>query len=191
MPNLYVIGGANGSGKTTVSLSLLPTLLGVFEYVNADAIAAGLSPLNPEAMAMQSGRLMVKRIKALADANADFAFETTLAAKSFIPFLRECKKKGYTINLMYFWLRSPDLAVERVARRVASGGHSIPEVDIRRRYERGLKNLLNLYLPLCDGWMVFDNSDSAPRLIAEAIMNEPPKIYSEGIWQEICRGFNG
>ena len=191
MPNLYVIGGANGSGKTTVSLSLLPTLLGVFEYVNADAIAAGLSPLNPEAMAMQSGRLMVKRIKALADANADFAFETTLAAKSFIPFLRECKKKGYTINLMYFWLRSPDLAVERVARRVASGGHSIPEVDIRRRYERGLKNLLNLYLPLCDGWMVFDNSDSAPRLIAEAIMNEPPRIYSEGIWQEICRGLNG
>lgn len=191
MPNLYVIGGANGSGKTTVSLSLLPTLLGVFEYVNADAIATGLSPLNPEAMAMQSGRLMVKRIKALAGANADFAFETTLAAKSFIPFLRECKKKGYTINLMYFWLRSPDLAVERVARRVASGGHSIPEVDIRRRYERGLKNLLNLYLPLFDGWMVFDNSDSAPRLIAEAIMNEPPKIYSEGIWQEICRGLNG
>ncbi len=191
MPNLYVIGGANGSGKTTVSLSLLPTLLGVFEYVNADEIAAGLSPLNPEAMAMQSGRLMVKRIKALADANADFAFETTLAAKSFIPFLQECKKKGYTINLMYFWLISPDLAVERVARRVASGGHSIPEVDIRRRYERGLKNLLNLYLPLCDGWMVFDNSDSAPRLIAEAIMNEPPKIYIEGIWQEVCRGFNG
>lgn len=191
MPNLYVIGGANGSGKTTVSLSLLPTLLGVFEYVNADAIAAGLSPLNSEAMAMQSGRLMVKRIRALADANADFAFETTLAAKSFIPFLRECKNKGYTINLMYFWLRSPDLAVERVARRVASGGHSIPEVDIRRRYTRGIKNLLNLYLPLGDGWMVFDNSDSAPRLIAEAIMNEPPKIYSEGIWQEICRGFNG
>ncbi len=190
MPNLYVIGGANGSGKTTVSLSLLPTLLGIFEYVNADAIAAGLSPLNPEAMAMQSGRLMVERIKALADAQSNFAFETTLAAKSFTPFLRECKNKGYTINLMYFWLRSPDLAVERVARRVASGGHSIPEADIRRRYERGLRNLFNLYLPLCDGWMVFDNSDSAPRLIAEAIMNEPPRIYSVGIWQEIHGGSN-
>jgi predicted ABC-type ATPase len=191
MPNLYVIGGANGSGKTTVSLSLLPTLLGVFEYVNADAIAAGLSPLNPEAMAMQSGRLMVKRIRALADAQSNFAFETTLAAKSFAPFLRGCRTKGYTINLMYFWLRSPDLAVERVARRVASGGHSIPEADIRRRYERGLRNLFNLYLPLCDGWMVFDNSDPVPRLIAEAIMNEPPRIYSEGIWQEIHGGSNG
>jgi predicted ABC-type ATPase len=191
MPNLYVIGGANGSGKTTVSLSLLPTLLGVFEYVNADAIAAGLSPLNPEAMAMQSGRLMVKRIRALADAQSNFAFETTLAAKSFAPFLRECRTKGYTINLIYFWLRSPDLAVERVARRVASGGHSIPEADIRRRYERGLRNLFNLYLPLCDGWMIFDNSDPAPRLIAEAIMNEPLRIYSAGIWQEIHGGSNG
>jgi predicted ABC-type ATPase len=191
MPNLYVIGGANGSGKTTISLSLLPTLLGVFEYVNADAIAAGLSPLNPEAMAMQSGRLMVKRIRALADAQSNFAFETTLAAKSFVPFLRECKHKSYTINLMYFWLRGPDLAVERVARRVASGGHSIPEADIRRRYERGLRNLFNLYLPLCDGWMVFENSDPAPRLIAEAIMSEPPRIYNEGIWQEIHGGSNG
>lgn len=134
---------------------------------------------------------MVKRIRALADAEADFAFETTLAAKSFAPFLRECRTKGYTINLMYFWLRSPDLAVERVAKRVASGGHSIPEANIRRRYERGLRNLFNLYLPLCDGWMVFDNSDPAPRLIAEAIMNEPPRIYSEGIWQEIHGGSNG
>lgn len=185
MPNLYVIGGANGSGKTTVSLSLLPTLLGVFEYVNADAIAAGLSPLNPEAMAMQSGRLMVKRIRALADANADFAFETTLAAKSFIPFLRECKNKGYTINLMYFWLRSPDLAVERVARRVASGGHSIPEVDIRRRYARGLRNLEQFYLPICDSWIVYDNSETTLRLIAESGADSQPIIYEPEAWQQI------
>ncbi|MGF1603017.1 MAG: zeta toxin family protein [Thermosynechococcaceae cyanobacterium] len=191
MPNLYIIGGANGSEKTTVALSLLPTLLGVFEYVNADAIATGLSPLNPEAMAMQSGRLMLKRIKALADVKADFAFETTLAAKSFVPFLRKCKTKGYTINLMYFWLRSQDLAIERVARRVASGGHSIPEADIRRRYQRGIRNLFNLYLPLCDGWMVFDNSDPAPKLIAEAIIDEPSTIYGEGTWQQICKELDG
>lgn len=122
MPNLYVIGGANGSGKTTVALSLLSSILGVFEYGNADAIAAGLSPLNPESMAIQAGRLMLERLQTLVNSGVDFAFETTLAARTFAPLLRDYKAKGYTINLIYFWLRSPDLAVERVARRVASGG---------------------------------------------------------------------
>jgi predicted ABC-type ATPase len=125
MPSLYIIGGPNGAGKTTVALSLLPNLLGIFEYVNADAIAAGLSPLNPKSMAIQAGRLMLARIKQLAASSTDFAFETTLAARTFVPFLKRCKSQGYTINLIYFWLQSPDLAVERVARRVASGGHSI------------------------------------------------------------------
>lgn len=127
MPNLYVIGGANGSGKTTVALNLLPNLLNVFEYVNADAIAAGLSPLNPESMAIQAGRLMVERLRILANSGVDFAFETTLAARTYVPFLQDCKVKGYNINLIYFWLKSPNLAVERVARRVSCGGHSIPE----------------------------------------------------------------
>jgi predicted ABC-type ATPase len=101
MPNLYVISGANGSGKTTVALSLLPNVLGVFEYVNADAIASGLSPLNPESMAIQSGRLMVERLQALAEEGADFAFETTLAARTFAPFLRDCRNKGYRVSLIY------------------------------------------------------------------------------------------
>ncbi len=157
MPNLYVIGGANGSGKTTVALSVLPSILGVFEYVNADAIAAGLSPLNPESMAIQAGRLMLERLQTLVNSGVDFAFETTLAARTFAPLLRDYKAKGYTINLIYFWLRSPDLAIERVARRVASGGHSIPEDVIRRRYDRGRRNLIELYLPLCDSWIVYDN----------------------------------
>jgi predicted ABC-type ATPase len=145
MPLLYVVGGANGSGKTTSALAILPTL-GVLEYVNADAIAAGLSPLNPESMALQAGRLMLDRLQTLANSEADFASETTLAARTFAPFLQRCKSRGYTIGLLYFWLRSPDLAVERVARRVASGGHSIPEDVIRRRYERGRGNLIDLYL---------------------------------------------
>ncbi len=112
MPSLYIIGGPNGAGKTTVALSLLPNLLGIFEYVNADAIAAGLSPLNPKSMAIQAGRLMLARIKQLAASSTDFAFETTLAARTFVPFLKRCKSQGYTINLIYFWLQSPDLAVE-------------------------------------------------------------------------------
>ncbi|MGR3274622.1 zeta toxin family protein [Acaryochloris marina NIES-2412] len=185
MSNLYLIGGANGSGKTTVSLSLLPTLLGVFEYVNADAIAAGLSPLNSEAMAMQAGRLMLKRIQKLADAKANFAFESTLSARSFVPFLRECRTKGYTINLMFFWLRSPELAVERVAKRVATGGHSIPETDIRRRYQRGLRNLKQLYLPICDSWIIYDNSETTLRLIAESGVDSSPIIYESETWYQI------
>ncbi len=184
MPQLFVIGGANGSGKTTISLSLLPRL-SVLEYVNADAIATGLSPLKPESMAVQAGRLMLSRLQSLANAGADFAFETTLAARTFAPFLRQCKAKGYIINLIYFWLPSPELAVKRVASRVASGGHSIPEDVIRRRYERGRRNLIELYLSLCDDWMIYDNSGSEPRLIAECIINQQPIIYNQKTWEQI------
>jgi predicted ABC-type ATPase len=185
MPNLYVIGGANGSGKTTVALSLLPNLLGVFEYVNADAIASGLSPLNPESMAIQAGRLMLERLQVLASSEADFAFETTLAARTYARFLRDCKAKGYTINLLYFWLRSADLALERVARRVASGGHAIPAAVVLRRYERGRKNLLELYLPLCDNWIVYDNSETILTVVAERGSGEQPLFYKPEIWNRI------
>jgi predicted ABC-type ATPase len=189
MPVLYVVGGANGSGKTTSALTLLPRL-GVTEYVNADAIAAGLSPLNPESMAVQAGRLMLERLRTLANTDSDFAFETTLAARTFVPFLQHCKSRGYIISLVYFWLRSPELAVERVARRVASGGRSIPEEVIRRRYERGRKNLINLYLPLCDEWMILDNSERDYRVVAEGVVNQPLSIYDRVIWSQICEGSN-
>ncbi|MGL4622136.1 zeta toxin family protein [Chroococcidiopsis sp.] len=184
MPNLYIIGGANGAGKTTVSMSLLPNIE-CYEYVNADAIAAGLSPLNPESMALEAGRLMIQRLRSLSTSGVDFAFETTLAARTFVPFINDCRVKGYTIDLIYFWLRSADLAVERVARRVASGGHSIPEAVIRRRYERGRINLVSLYLPLCDGWMIYDNSSSFSQLVAERIVNQKPIIYEEETWRKI------
>lgn len=189
MPQIYVIRGANGSGKTTVSLSLLPELE-ILEYVNADAIAAGLSPLNPESMAIQAGRLMLERLRTLADTGADFAFETTLAARTFAPFLRDCQGKGNTVNLIYFWLRSPELAVERVARRVASGGHSIPEDVIRRRYERGKRNLLELYLPLSDSWIVYDNSEPTFGMIAEFGVEQQLIIYNQEIWSQIVEGVN-
>ncbi len=192
MPNLYMIGGANGSGKTTVALSLLPELLGVVEYVNADAIAAGLSPLSPESMAIRAGRLMLERLQTLADSGADFAFETTLAARTFVLFLSDCKAKGYSINLIYFWLQSPELAVERVARRVASGGHSIPEEVIRRRYEQGRKNLNELYLQLCDSWIIYDNSEPRCKLVAEGGRGQgEPMIYEPESWVQVERGING
>jgi predicted ABC-type ATPase len=144
MPNLYLIGGCNGAGKTTAALTVLPNVLNCQEYVNADAIAAGLSPLNPDAMARQAGRLMLQRIRELIQAGVDFSFESTLAARSFAPLLQDCKSAGYVIHLAYFWLRSPELAISRVARRVASGGHSIPEETIRRRYRTHLTSFRSL-----------------------------------------------
>ncbi|MBD2498258.1 zeta toxin family protein [Nostoc sp. FACHB-280] len=185
MPNLYIIGGANGSGKTTVAMSLLPNFLDCFEYVNADSIAAGLSPLNPDSMAIEAGKLMITRLQTMSNSGSDFAFETTLSARTFVPFINECKAKGYIVNLIYFWLRSVDLAMERVAQRVASGGHSIPEEVIRRRYERGKKNLISLYLPLCDRWIIYDNSSNETKLVAEYRYGEEVMIYENAILTQI------
>ncbi|MEI3652431.1 MAG: zeta toxin family protein [Dolichospermum lemmermannii FEM_B0920] len=185
MPNLYIIGGANGSGKTTVALQILPYFLKVFEYINADNIAAGISPFNSESVAMEAGRLMLQRLETLVNDKADFAFETTLAARNFARFIRECKSQDYIINLIYFWLESPELAITRVRRRVASGGHNIPEDIIRRRYERGRRNLTDLYLPLCDSWIVYNNSGDEPQLVAESGINQEVIIYEYGIWNQI------
>ncbi|MHC5763253.1 zeta toxin family protein [Nostoc sp.] len=185
MPNLYIIGGANGSGKTTAALQILPYFLKVFEYVNADEIATGLSPFNPESVAIQAERLMLERLETLVNAEADFAFETTLAARNYTRFLRECKDKDYIINLIYFCLQSPELAIARVRRRVESGGHNIPEETIRRRYERSRKNLIELYLPLCDRWIVYDNSNPILQIIAERPLNQDSIIYQPQLWSQI------
>ena len=185
MPNLYIIGGANGSGKTTSARQILPYFLEVFEYVNADEIAAGLSPFNPESVAIQAGRLMLERLESLVNNQVDFAFETTLATRSYARFLRNCKNQGYQINLIYFWLQSPELAIARVRRRVESGGHNIPEDVIRRRYERGRKNLTDLYLPLCNRWIVYDNSSLNLQIIAECPLNQDPIIYQPQLWTQI------
>jgi len=190
MPNIYIIGGPNGSGKTTVSLRLLPNFLECFEYVNADAIAAGMSQFNPESVAILAGRLMIQRLRTLSDSGTDFAFETTLAARNFARFLINCKNKGYTINLIYFWLQSPELAIERVRRRVESGGHSIPEDVIRRRYDRGRRNLTSLYLPLCDSWMVYNNSSPALLLVARKNAQGEPIIYERETWYQIIEESN-
>ncbi|MBK8191386.1 MAG: zeta toxin family protein [Vampirovibrionales bacterium] len=180
-PTCYVIGGPNGAGKTSVSLRVLPRL-DYMEYVNADAIAAALSPFQPEKSALKAGRMMLQRIHKLADQRADFAFETTLASRSFAPFLKRRKEEGYQVVLFYFYLKTPELAVSRVAERVLAGGHHIPEADIRRRYRRSLQNLRHLYQPLADAWGVYDNSDREPVSTEASTGTEPERLTQLSAW---------
>jgi len=188
--HLFLIGGPNGAGKTTSAFSLMPELIHCNEYVNADSIAASLSPFNPESTAIQAGKLMLKRIYDLAEQNVSFAFETTMASKSFIKLIKSCKEKGYQINLLYLWLVSPDLAVKRVESRVKSGGHSIPENVITRRYERSMNNFMNLYIPLADRWAAYDNSTPEPVIIAQKhLRSKKLDVHIEKYW-DLLRGIN-
>jgi len=190
MPNLYVIAGCNGAGKTTASYTVLPEILDCKEFVNADIIAAGISPFNPESVALEAGRIMLSRIRELIDEQADFAFETTLATRSYIGLIKDAKKHGYQIILLFFWLDSPQQAVKRVAMRVAKGGHHIPNETVHRRYYRGIKNLVHLYTPYCDKWMVLDNMDMQPEIVAQ--YDELGKvIYNDELWNTILLTSNG
>lgn len=165
-PRVIVFAGPNGAGKTTYAESIL-SAMGMQTFVNADFIARGLSGRNANAAAMAAGRVMLRRLHELALAKADFAFETTLASRSFAPFLRLLKVQGYKVAVFYFALRSAGLALRRVKMRVKLGGHDIERDTVLRRYERSLANFFDLYRPLADEWSVFDNSlDGSARLIA-------------------------
>ena len=168
MPKLYIIAGCNGAGKTTASYAVLPEMLGCREFVNADEIAKGLSPFNPGSVAIEAGRLMLQRMDDLLSEGADFAFETTLATRSYTKLIARAQAKGYFVTLLYFWLPTPELAVARVATRVREGGHDIPPEVIRRRYANGIRNLTTLYIPVCDFWTIYDNSsaDEEVRIVA-------------------------
>jgi predicted ABC-type ATPase len=152
MPHVIVIAGANGAGKSTVAPFLLRDTLGISEFVNADTLAQGLSAFAPEKAARAAGRIMLARIGELAEAKKDFAFETTLSTRSFVPRLQKMRKNGYEFSLFFLWLISSKLAVLRVAERVRQGGHDISEETIKRRYEKGLKNFFRLYQPIADSW---------------------------------------
>ena len=165
-PNLYIISGCNGAGKTTASLTILPEILNCSEFVNADAIAAGLSPFHPENVAIEAGKLMLKRIDFLIKSKKDFALETTLSSKNHFQTIKNAQEQGFEITLLFFWLNSVELAKERVKIRVSKGGHDIPPEVIARRYERGLENL-DKYCALCDDWFVYDNSNNLSELIMD------------------------
>jgi predicted ABC-type ATPase len=165
--NLYIIAGCNGAGKTTASFTILPEILACKEFVNADEIAKGLSPFQPEKVQIESGRIMLSRINELLDTDENFAFETTLASKSYRTKIQKAQQKGFNVILLYFWLQNIDLAIERVRTRVLEGGHNVESHVIKRRYKNGIKNLFNIYMPIVDEVMIFDNSEGKYELLAE------------------------
>ena len=144
---MYIIAGCNGAGKTTASYTVLPEILDCQEFVNADEIARGLSPFNPESMTIQAGRLLMKRIDELLAVGASFAVETTLSPRTYKSLVLRAQKMGYKCSLLFFWLESPEMAVMRVAKRVEAGGHNVPSDVVKRRYRLGLEHLFDLYMP--------------------------------------------
>jgi predicted ABC-type ATPase len=175
-PNLYIVAGPNGAGKSTFARLFLPDYADCREFVNADLIAAGLSPFNPESVAIEAGRLMLERIETLSRARVDFGFETTLAGRSIAPLLKDLRAEGYRVHLFFLWLLKPELSLQRVRDRVLAGGHFVPEETVRRRFTRGLSNLFGLYKPLLDSLLLLDNSGPSPELVAMFLGNGDPIV---------------
>lgn len=157
-------------------------MLNCYEFVNADSIAAGLSPLQPDKVAFEAGRIMLDRLRKLINDQVDFAFETTLATKSYPSLLQSAKDNGYKIWLLYFWLPNPEIAIERVKSRVENGGHFIPEDTVIRRYYRGISNFINIYSEIADNWFVLDNSSPTSQLIVEGHKNIVSQVINNEIW---------
>ena len=187
-PRVAIFAGINGAGKSTASRRVLVDVLNIRSFVNADAIARGLNGIDPESVAFYAGRVMVEYLDRLAAARSDIALETTLTARTYAAWLRKRRDEGYAVYLYYYWLSSPDLAIERVATRVASGGHHIPDETIRRRYANSVKNFFDLYRPLCTEWFVHDNSvDKTSKLVASLTERAGEVILDAENWDRIQR----
>jgi predicted ABC-type ATPase len=185
MPEVIVIAGPNGAGKSTLAPAVLRDTLGILEYVNADTIAEGLSAFAPSNASFDAGRVMLGRLHDLAADNKDFAFETTLASRFYSGWLRGLKKRGYRVSIIFLWLDNVDLAIERVRERVRAGGHDIPVETILRRYDRGLKNLFELYIPVTNVWSVRDTSFARSDEIARYTEETGVVIFDEERWKLI------
>jgi predicted ABC-type ATPase len=189
VPYLIVIAGPNAAGKSTAAPGLLDGLLGIEDFVNADVIARGLSAFNPEGAAIQAGRIMLERVRELASEGKDFAFETTLASRSFAPWIAKLRnEQGYVFRLNYLWIPGPELSIGRIKGRVRDGGHFVPDDVVRRRYAGGLRNFFELYQPIADIWRVFDNSERGERemrLVAYGESNSRVEVYDDHTWERI------
>lgn len=180
-----ILGGPNGAGKSTAAPFLLRDALAVTEFVNADTIARGLSGFDPDAAAIAAGRVMLARLDELERSRIDFAFESTLASRSFAPRIERLRSSGYGVRVVFLWLPSAEMAVARVRERVRRGGHDVPVATIRRRFGRGLRNFFDLYAPLGDSWRLYDGSKTRPRLVAQATRSGPPEISDEATWKAV------
>lgn len=190
MKRLYIIAGCNGAGKTTASYTVLPEILNCKEFVNADEIAKGLSPFQPEKANIEAGRLMLTRINRLLESEEDFAFETTLSTKSYVKFVDKAKLLGYQVTCVFFWLDSPSLVISRVKTRVTEGGHNIPEDVVLRRYTNDLRNFFTLFISKVDNWLMIDNSGDVYQVIAEG-SNDERIIHDSETWQKLSRSYDG
>jgi predicted ABC-type ATPase len=188
MPDIFVIAGINGAGKTTVATRLLPHFLNIPEFLNADEIAKGLSPFNPSGAQIAAGRIFLHRLEEMIKQERSFAFETTLAGKGYLKTLKACKAKGYVIHLLYVWIASPSLAIQRVKARVRQGGHFVESDVIKRRYGRSLANFIQLYFPLADEVLVYDNTTMHSEIADGFIIHKMDanlKIFNPVIWHDI------
>jgi predicted ABC-type ATPase len=187
-PKVVVLAGPNGAGKSTAAPRLLKGTLGVDEFVNADVIARGLSAFAPERASMAAGRIMMRRLRELAAARRNFAFETTLASRSFASWLNKLRTQRYLVVLVFLWLPSEEMAVQRVAERVRAGGHDVPESIVRRRYRAGIRNFFALFRPLADAWQVIDNSAiDSPRVVATGKVGQEVVVKDAAVWNRIQR----
>jgi predicted ABC-type ATPase len=186
---VVVVAGPNGAGKSTTAPALVRDLLGVSTFVNADVIAQGLSGFDPNQVAVEAGRIMLRHLRELADQGLDFAFETTLASRTFAPWLRTLKERhGYQVIIFFLWLPTVKQAIARVKDRVSRGGHAVPDSVIRRRYHRGLTNFCNLYEPIADAWSISENSaSSGPSIVALRDLNGTLEIVDTEAWEKIQR----
>jgi predicted ABC-type ATPase len=190
-PHIIILAGPNGAGKSTSAPVLLRDTFAVAEFVNADSIAQGLSAFRPESVAVEAGRIMLKRLQELAGKRADFAFETTLASRTFAPWLKQLVATGYKSHLMFLTLPNTDAAIARVASRVSLGGHNVPASDIRRRFAAGLKNLFRLYMPVVSSWQIFDNSyPGSPVKIAEGGQCTSFNVIYEKQYNALMKEYN-
>ena len=187
-PNMYIIAGPNGAGKTTASYTLLPTMLNCINFVNADEIARGLSPFSPSTVDVQAARIMLQRIDELLALKEDFAIETTLATRSYVQLVKRAQTIGYNVHLLFFCLESPEQAIQRVAQRVKEGGHNVPTDIIRRRFQLGIANLVNLFIPLCDTTHVWNNTKGEAQLVAKkTAATGELEILDQNMWNHLLQ----
>lgn len=182
---LYIIAGCNGAGKTTASITVLPEILECKEFVNADEIAKGLSPFNPESVAIDAGRLMLQRINMLVKGDVSFAIETTLSTRSYAKLVQQAHERGFKVQLLFFWLPTPEHAIERVAQRVREGGHNIPTDVIRRRYQAGIENLFRIYMPIVDYWMLIENHSNHRKTVAVGGIDTDDLIFENELYNNV------